>query len=480
MSHRRTFYRVVTTLIGGSLVLWVIGVPLSGPAPALAAASGTWTPTSIAPPGPPNTDISLTSVSCASTGNCGAVGYYDNYPYQRGLLLDKVSGSWAAGIEATPPDDAAANPLVFLDSVSCSSPGNCGAVGHYADSVGSTQGLLLDEVSGVWEGGIEVAPPGDAATDPRVSLNSISCASAGNCSAVGYYTSSSGRSGLVVDEVSGTWGPGIETAPSKDSVTELNSVSCPSPGNCIAVGYYQDSSDNLYGLLLGELSGTWETGVEASLPTDASGGGSLDSVSCPSAGNCSAVGNYVDSSSNAHGFLLEEVSGTWQTGIEALLPTDAAGTAASNLTSVSCYSAGNCSAVGTYTDSSGNTQGLLLDEVDGTWGSGTSVPLPAGAASNPSLHLNSVSCAQDGICSAVGTYTDSSGNTQGLLLDEVGGTWQSGTEAPLPGDAASNPKVDLSSVSCASGSKCSAVGSYDEGTTTDGLVETLNLTRSVS
>jgi hypothetical protein len=446
-------------LFGASLVLGVIGIPLVLQASPATAYSSTWTPTSVpAPEG--GSDAYLQSVSCASAGNCSAVGAYKTSSgyFQGLLLLNEVSGTWGTGTEAVLPAGDYSNLALGLDSVSCASAGNCSAVGGTHGS-----GLLVDEVSGTWQ---PVAFTGGG-VDGGVLVDSVSCSSAGNCGAVGGAAAAGFYAGLLLNEVDGTWGTVTWTG------DPLDSVSCSSAGNCSAVG------DG--GLLVDEVSGTWQTSTEAALPPNAASyDANLASVSCASAGNCSAVGNYVDSSSNAHGFLLEEVSGTWQTGIEALLPTDAAGTAASNLTSVSCYSAGNCSAVGTYTDSSGNTQGLLLDEVDGTWGSGTSVPLPAGAASNPSLHLNSVSCAQDGICSAVGTYTDSSGNTQGLLLDEVGGTWQSGTEAPLPGDAASNPKVDLSSVSCASGSKCSAVGSYDEGTTTDGLVETLNLTRSVS
>jgi hypothetical protein len=409
-------------------------------------------------------------VSCASTGNCSAVGDYGNYPYQRGLLLDEVSGSWAAGVEASPPDDAAANPLVSLDSVSCPSPGNCGAVGHYSDGAGSTQGLLLDEVSGVWEAGIEVMPPGDAATNPWVSLNSISCASAGNCSAVGHYTMSSGQSGLVDDEVSGTWGPGIETAPSKDSATELSSVSCTSAGNCSAVGYYQDSSGDFHGLLLDEVSGTWETGLEALLPADAAGGSRLDSVSCASAGNCSAVGYYQDSSGDFHGLLLDEVSGTWETGLEALLPADAADSEDFVLASISCASAGNCSAVGYYQDSSGNRVGLLLNEVSGTWDTGVEVPVPAGAADDPYVVPTSVSCASPGNCSAVGPYNVPPGYPQGLLLREVSGTWETGVEAPLPAGA-DKPWVSLNSISCASANNCSAVGYTGEDS--NGLVETL-------
>jgi hypothetical protein len=59
--------------------------------------------------------------------------------------------------------------------------------------------------------------------------------------------------------------------------------------------------------------------------------------------------------------------------------------------------------------------------------------LPANAGTSPSYATaTSVSCASAGNCSAVGTYLDGSGLQQGLLLTESSGTWQQGLEAGLP------------------------------------------------
>jgi hypothetical protein len=70
-------------------------------------------------------------------------------------------------------------------------------------------------------------------------------------------------------------------------------------------------------------------------------------------------------------------------------------------------------------DNSGNTQGLLITETGGTWAAGVEAALPANAAASNGreAEISSVSCASPGNCSAVGTYSDSSGTTQGLLLD---------------------------------------------------------------
>src|SRR5437764_10269255 len=100
---------------------------------------------------------------------------------------------------------------------------------------------------------------------------------------------------------------------------------------------------------------SWATGVEASLPANAGSipDVSLNSVSCAAAGNCSAVGKYVDSSSNVQGLLLTETAGAWATGVEATLPANAGSNHGVVLSSVACVAAGNCGAVGGYFDSSG-------------------------------------------------------------------------------------------------------------------------------
>jgi hypothetical protein len=123
---------------------------------------------------------------------------------------------------------------------------------------------------------------------------------------------------------------------------------------------------------------------------------------------------------------------SWARGVEATPLANAARNPDVSLPSVSCASAGNCSAVGYYDDGSGYQQALLLTESGGTWAAGVEATLPANAAIR---FLSSVSCASAGNCSAVGTYFDCSGNLQGLLLSESGGTWAAGVEATLPANA---------------------------------------------
>ena len=70
---------------------------------------------------------------------------------------------------------------------------------------------------------------------------------------------------------------------------------------------------------------------------------------------------------------------------------------------------------------------------------GVGARLPAKAAPNPVATQYAVSCARAGNCTAVGDYSDGSGNQQGLLLTQTAATWATGVKAPLPAGAGSRP-----------------------------------------
>jgi hypothetical protein len=98
--------------------------------------------------------------------------------------------------------------------------------------------------------------------------------------------------------------------------------------------------------------------------------------------------------------------GTWGTAKEvpgiAALATDVS----SYPLSVSCGAAGNCSAGGSYyTDSSGHHQAFVVSEKGGTWGTAKAVPGITALNQGGDAQIASVSCASAGHCSAVGFYT---------------------------------------------------------------------------
>jgi hypothetical protein len=109
------------------------------------------------------------------------------------MLLVETAGRWQRGLEAAQPRDPAGGPNIRLSSVSCASQGNCTAV----DSV---RGLLYTETAGTWSGGVEPALPANAEFEFSGALDSVSCVSPGNsCSAVGSYKRPSGYGGLLYD-----------------------------------------------------------------------------------------------------------------------------------------------------------------------------------------------------------------------------------------------------------------------------------------
>src|SRR5262249_59165712 len=70
-----------------------------------------------------------------------------------------------------------------LTSVSCGAAGNCAAAGSYTDGGGYTHAFVAGETNGKWRKAIKI-PGLDALTPARAdSVDSVSCASAGNCAA---------------------------------------------------------------------------------------------------------------------------------------------------------------------------------------------------------------------------------------------------------------------------------------------------------
>jgi hypothetical protein len=193
-------------------------------------------------------------------------------------------------------------------SVSCASAGNCSAGGYYTDTAGHTQAFVVSKVNGSWHKAIEV--PGTATLNQGryAQVLSVSCGSAGNCSAGGVYSDSLdatfGQQAFVVSQVNGTWRKAIEvpgTAALNQGVqtAQVNSVSCASAGNCSAGGYYSDSVDNTYhqqAFVVSETNGTWRKAIEVPGTATLNQGGHAQvfSVSCASARNCVAGGVYTD------------------------------------------------------------------------------------------------------------------------------------------------------------------------------------------
>jgi hypothetical protein len=247
------------------------------------------------------------------------------------------------------------------------------------------------------------------------------------------------------------------------SPTSFASVSCTSPGNCIAVGSLGmqqlgvDRHPTVEPVYATETLGVWGRAVELHSPGGSAG--EFTSVSCPSLGNCTAVGYDYSGGFNQHGgaevghpIYATETAGEWVVPNEI---TDAVGNPyitgddGDGFTSVSCSAATACTAVG------GGIAGgaaIYATESGGTWGPATFVNTPTTGGL-----FEGVSCTDATDCTAVGydVVPDSFGlydQNAPIVVGESSGTW--GTASELAPDAASG----FSSVSCTAAASCTAIG----------------------
>jgi Big-like domain-containing protein len=400
-------------------------------------------------------------MSCASPGNCSAGGSYSNTTgFTYVFVVSEVNGTWGTAEEI--PGTAALDQEgdAAVTSMSCTSPGNCSAGGRYLDS--QWHAFVVDQVNGTWDTAEEV--PGTTSGQ----LLSLSCSSGGNCTAGGFTTGSGEDATFAVSEVNGTWGT-AETVPGTSGGGEVLSVSCPSADFCIAGGdmFVLNSGDEAF--TAEETGGTWGAAQEVPGTGALNEGGNagMTSVSCASAGNCSAGGYYRDSTGNDQVFVDSEGSDTWGTAEE--IPGSGALNqgGAATVTSMSCPSAGNCAAGGYYTGRPGTTNGgdinageqaFVVSEANGTWGTTEEVPGTASLNLGQEAQVTSVSCGSVSSCSAGGYYEDSSYNAHAFLVDESNGTW--GTEIDVPGTTSGQ----TGAVSCPSAGNCAAGGTYSSDT----------------
>src|SRR5215472_8884078 len=479
-------HRVMLVLAGAAAVWWAAPpAVMAAPAGGAAARAGTWR-TAIEVPGlgPLNAggDAELPSVSCGSAGNCAAGGTYLDSPreqngHYQAFVVSEQNGTWRTAIEV-PGSGMLNKDDAGVSSVSCASAGNCAAGGIYS----SGQAFVVSEQNGTWRTAVEVPGSGMLNAGGYARVLSVSCASAGNCAAGGFYTEL-GNPGhgqaFVVSEINGTWRKAIEVPGSgmlnKGGAAGVNSVSCASAGNCAAGGFYEHSSVSLQAFVVSERNGTWGTArqVPGSGALNAGGSASVNSVSCASAGNCAAGGYYFDRSWHYQAFVVSEQNGTWGTAIEVPGSGALNTNGDARVESVSCPSAGNCAGSGSYNaipaGSGTDRQAFVVSERNGTWGTARQVPGSGALNAGGVASAESVSCASAGKCAAGGFYTDGFGHQQAFVVSEINGTWRTAIE--VPGSGALNtgagplapPRGGVSSVSCAPAGNCAAGGFYTDG-----------------
>jgi len=355
----------------------------------------------------------FTAISCPSAGNCAAVGTYTG-DSGSGFVMDETDGTWGS------PQVVSAS----LSSVSCPTVGDCTAAGTQEVpqtlSTGETQAAVVAETDGTW--GSPQALSGSLNTD--AGLTAISCPSAGNCATGGYYDAQPygplpGEGYvLVANEIDGTWGSaqtvtGSFTTNGDIDVDEVTSVSCSSAGNCSAGGYDGTYDGTTHAFVVSETGNSWSTATDVATSLGVEGA-QISSISCPADGDCSAGGFYADSEDDLQALAVSQSDGTWQPAEEVAGSLNVDGYA--QIYSVSCVSAGNCSAGGYYANQAGGFVGLVVTETDGTWGSGEAVA--TSSISDALAQVNSISCPSVGNCAAGGEIDDADDLGVAFVVDE--------------------------------------------------------------
>lgn len=422
-------------------------------------------------------------------------------------LVIIMVGASAVGAQATDPTwtiAKSANATLSggnIESVSCSAPTACTAVGTDLNTSGIHVTLAERWNGANWQRQATPNPTGDTTSSVSPTLLGVSCPAANFCVAVGNYQSGFVQAGMAETWNGQQWTWQSFPVPNDSSGWQLTGVSCTSPSFCEAVGGYSDVDTGLNDTFAATWNGTswslqstvnpdpndfefeqfntvscsswtfcvaWASGNAGNpgetlaeqwngsswqMQTVPSSDATVNSVSCTSAKFCEAVGL-------GSAYIWDGSAWTAQT-----IP-DSAGSG--NLQGVSCTSRNFCESVGEY-NSSPNVVPVAAQWNGSAWIS-QAAPNPA---KNTFAHMNAVSCASVNSCEAGGFFEVqvTSNDPKALAEGWNGDAWQL-QHAVAPRGATYNV---LSGVSCVSASFCEAVGThFDSADNQDILAETWN------
>jgi hypothetical protein len=386
----------------------VVGVTATVGVPALAsAAAAAARPSTAPPPALPAGDLG--GVACQTAQNCLAVGVND--PLTPDSVARAASWNGKAWRAVTVKLTAGAT-TGQLDGVSClsASATDCVAVGTSAPQ--GNQSYYTSEFVDSWNG--RSWAPLSLNNDAIFTLQSVSCLSRKDCLAVGTQNSPVGgySSGIAVHWNGATWTALAPPEPSAILGSGFTSVSCAAGPFCVVIGNtYDPTTRTLIDVWNGR---TWKTlaPAQAKGVTDLV----LNSVSCTSARSCVAVGNGAGT--GTRGEVAEVWNGrSWTATGPIAWPR---GATSPWLDDVSCATARYCLAVG-YIDRNPQANGANTGRAAASVWNGrtwTATPVAAPGKGKASL-FDGVTCLRPGFCAAVGQ----AGPYDSTTGTELAATW---------------------------------------------------------
>jgi hypothetical protein len=396
------------------------------PVPGLAALNqGVDHGCSASQPGP-CASAAVDAMSCWGQGGCMAGGHYaDKHDDTQAFVAEERKGRWGKAQEV--PGTAALNKGGYAKvlSLSCVRTTVCVAVGTYTDAGGGGHWFTTTERNGRWASATPVPSLAGAG------ISAVWCVPGGLCVAAGSFSSSGAQQVWVETQTHGRWQPAGEVpgiaALNVGGNASIDAVACASAGNCAAAGLYASATGQFppfQPFVVTETNGKWGTAREvAGLEGHTPGlWADVTTIACPSAGNCTAAGNYQSgvpeacqgpSDGCSAVFVVNERHGSW--GQAALVGK------VGYALSLTCLAAGDCT-VGGYAENGADVlTGALIDETNDRWAPAFLIP--------GTYWVNSVSCAQEGYCAAGG----STGAYGAFVISENHGAWgKAVTPAGLP------------------------------------------------
>ena len=267
----------------------------------------------------------LSGVSCPGADMCVAVGSSTSSTGNVTLAESWNGTSWS--IQPTPTPPGSTNSA--FAGVSCATSNACMAVGVDNSQTGKNAALAEFWNGASWTVQNPIEPDKGQTSD---SFSGVSCASPLDCTAVGFYDTTTGTATLA-EGWNGT-GWSRETTPNSKNRSQLNGVSCVSSDECVAVGQAGSKT-------LGELwNGTgWSI---TKMPKPAQSAPTLSGISCTSLSFCMTVGSYYAIATGQNLALAESWDGAkWSLQNAADPSSDD-----DYLRAVSCFSPTSCSAAG--------------------------------------------------------------------------------------------------------------------------------------
>lgn len=304
-------------------------------------------------------NAAINALSCGAVGSCVAGGsYVDGSDHTQAFVVIQKKGVWGKAQKL--PGLAALNKggYASLSAMSCVSAGNCTGGGLYTDGSGAQQAFVVSQASYRWHAATNL--PGLPALNrgAYAQVSAVSCTSTSNCAAGGIYTDGGyDNTAFVVSRKGGVWGKslrlggvnGLSPGPS----VGIDQISCSSAGNCGAGGFYTDAAGGQEAFVAGEINGKWAAGeaVPGTVKPNTGLSALVASVSCRSKGNCTAGGLFTLVSGHSVVFVVGEVNGVWGAA------KDITGVGQyETLYSVSCTASASCVAgLGARPDSPGDS-----------------------------------------------------------------------------------------------------------------------------